>query len=147
MTRLTNKWTKTAEEAFGASGKKGREGEIFLIKVLKSWGWSVKDHEDDREKQVAGIDITFKSPNWHNWYTGDSKCNMKDNSVFYVYRDWLFSTKADRIFHVNPKTGWVAYYGVDEMRKIYDTNKLNMTFGCKNSPAFVKRKKYASESK
>lgn len=143
MTRLTNEWTKTAEEAFGPTGAKGRVGELFLIDVFQSWGWDVKDYEDDQATQRSGIDLSFKSPKWHNWYTCDVKNNMRDDSMFFVYQDWLFSTNADRIFHVNPNTGWIAYYGVQEMREHYNKSKKFMVFDYKNSPSFVKRRKHA----
>ena len=54
--RLTNKWTATAEEAFGETGARGKIGEEFVASVLKSWGWDVELFEDDYQMQVSGID-------------------------------------------------------------------------------------------
>ena len=139
--RLTNKWTGTLDEAFGATGTKGRHGEEFLLKVFASWGWSAIHYEDDYQKQVDGIDIEFRNPNWANYYSCDVKNNMNEYGSFYVYRDWLFKVKSDRIFHVNPNTGWLAWYGVSEMRDVYNRSREYITITPAKSPTFVKRSK------
>lgn len=115
--RLTKRWTDTAEQAFGQPGKKGREGELLVIDTLLSWGWLVEDHEDDREKQVNGIDISFKKPSWKRWYTGDVKANLRRDGTIPVYFDWLFRGQSDRIFHVNVDTGLLIWYDRREMQK------------------------------
>lgn len=117
--RLTNKWTETAEQAFGKTGAKGRKGELFLLKVFDKWGWESKDHESSYGHQVRGIDVSFRKPTWFNWYTADVKNNMRDDGKFAIYSNWLFKTESDRVFHVNPEKGLVAWYGVEEMRKAY----------------------------
>ena len=144
--RLTEKWTDTAEEAFGDTGKKGREGEVFMIDVFKSWGWDVEDHEGERRMQVMGIDLSFRNPKWHNLYTCDVKNNMDEYGCFYVYKEWLNKIQCDRVFHVNPNTGWVAWYGVDEMRAWYNfrVNRFNDDPDCikltpRKGPKFIKR--------
>ena len=128
--RLTSEWTPTAEGAFGQSGKKGRIGELFMMEVLKNkLGYDVVDYEDDYEKQISGIDIGFKSPAWRKYYTGDVKNNQDKYGNFYVYRDWLFKTKADRIFHVCPESGWITYYGVPHMKNWCSYNKDKLVDG------------------
>lgn len=139
--RKTNKWTKTLDEAFGETGARGREGELFLMRVFESWGWRYEDHESDKELQTSGIDVTFQNPKWANAYTGDCKANMDEYGGFYVYRDWLFETQADRVFHVNPDTKWLCWYPVDLMRKIYDKHLHRMKFYPKTTPQFVTRRK------
>ena len=140
--RLTSEWTPTLDEAFGASGTKGRLGEEFLMKVFDSWGWEAEQHEDDRELQVKGIDITFKKPEWFKSYTGDVKNNMNEFGHFKVYKDTLFKGTSDRIFHVNPDTGWLCWYGRDEMKHAFDPNLEFMVFGGKNRLPFMKVTKY-----
>ena len=117
--RLTNRWTDTAEEAFGATGEKGRIGELFMMEVFRSWGWDFTDHEDDRKLQVAGIDITFQNPEWYNSYTCDVKNNQNEYGTFYVHANWLMKRTylPDRVFHVNPDTGWIAWYPTKDMRQ------------------------------
>lgn len=121
--RLTNRWTETTEEAFGDRGRQGRDAELFLIKVLsEQFRWEVFDSEQSFTDQVAGVDITFKSPNWANWYTADVKGNIQENGRFYVDTDengWLFNIKkkSDRIWHVNPKTGWMVWYDREDMKR------------------------------
>lgn len=119
--RLTQEWTKTAEEAFGATGARGSIGEEFVAKTLTSWGWEVELHEEDYHKQVSGIDITFRNPSWMRSYTADVKTNLDEYGSFYVDTSsdgWLFKSgkTSDRIWHCNPETGWMAWYGRSEMQ-------------------------------
>jgi len=118
-TRLTEKWTDTLDEAFGATGTKGRLGEEFLLKVFDSWGWDSIHYDNDYQKQIDGIDIEFKKPEWFKYYSCDVKNNMNEYGTIYVHEKWLFKIKSDRVFHVNPDTGWLCWYGVDAMRNIY----------------------------
>lgn len=141
MSRLTPKWTETLDEAFGDTGTKGRLGEEFLEKVFQCWGWSVELFKEDRSKQVRGIDLQFKKPSWSNFYTGDVKNNMDKYGNFYVHKDWLFKIECDRVFHVNPDTGWVVWYGVDEMQKVYDNSKTYMKFTARTRLPFMKATK------
>lgn len=141
MTRLTEKWTPTLDEAFGATGTKGRLGEEFLMKVFETWGWETKRYEDDRQKQVDGIDIEFKKPDWYKFYSCDVKNNMDKYGNFYVHKDWLNKIKSHRVFHVNPDTGWLVWYGVDEMREMYDNGLEYMKFTAKTRLPFMKATK------
>jgi len=143
--RLTSEWTDTTEEAYGASGKKGRIGELFMKKVFESWGWAVEDCEDDKSLQTKGIDLYFKAPTWHNKYSCDVKSNMSKYGSFFVYADWLFNPKHinDRYFHVNPDTGWVAWYGTEEMKTWYKANARGSDYIIitpADSPKFVSRR-------
>jgi hypothetical protein len=120
--RLTPHWTNTLEEAFGTSGKRGREGELFLKQVIESWGWEVIDNEEDKDLQVSGKDLLIKNPNWANFYSVDVKNNLDNYGSFYVdlsEKGWLFNPKkkSDRIWHVNTTTGWMSWYGRKEMQE------------------------------
>lgn len=125
--RLTTKWTKTLEEAFGESGRKGRLGEQMLLKYLASTGHEIIDHEQDYNMQLSGIDVSFKKPSWNRFYTGDCKSNLRDDNSFYIEfskqsggkkkKGWLFTCKADRIFHVNTKTKRICYYDLSQLRQ------------------------------
>ena len=140
--RLTSEWTGTLDEAFGATGTKGRLGEEFMEKVFESWGWEYRRNESDRKSQMEGKDIEFKKPGWANFYSGDVKNNMDIYGNFYVHKDWLFKVSCDRIFHVNPVTGWLAWYSVDDMRKAYDNTQEYMKFTSKTRPSFIKVTRY-----
>ena len=142
MSRLTAEWTDTLDEAFGATGTEGRRGEEFLMKVFESWGWETKRYESDREKQIDGIDIEFKKPDWYKFYSCDVKANMKPkNGYFEVHKDWLFRVKCDRIFHVCRESGWIVWYPVDEMRKVYDNAQEKMQFTARTRLPFMKATK------
>lgn len=152
--RITNKWTKTTAEAFGNTPavRKGRAGEIFIMDVMQSWGWDVIDYEDNRKMQLKQIDIEFKDPRWANYYSASIKANMDDNGYIYVYDNWIHVTQSDRIFHCNPKTGWLCWYDTKLMQKYYrenfDQQLLNSSGDSymKISPAecrdFIKRRKH-----
>ena len=136
--RQTEEWTDTLDEAFGATGTKGRLGEEFMAKVFDSWGWKWRRNESDYQAQIEGKDIEFCKPGWRNFYSGDVKNNLNEYGTFYVHKDWLFKVKCDRIFHVNPDTGWITYYGVDQMREAYDNTKEYMKFTPKTRLSFMK---------
>lgn len=150
--RITSAWTKTTAEAFGNTPavRKGRLGELFIIDVMRGWGWDVIDYESDRKKQTEQIDIEFKDPRWANYYSGSIKANMDDYGNFYVYGSWLNNTFSDRIFHCNPKTGWLCWYDTKTMQNYYrenfDQQLMNSegNFYMKISPSecrdFVKRR-------
>ena len=121
MTRLTNEWTETLDEAFAVTGPKGRKGEEFLMKVFESWGWDTKRNESDYKAQMDGKDIEFRAPSWYNYYSCDVKANLQNSGKFFVYMDWLYKVNCDRIFHVNPETGMIVWYGVKEMRQHVQT--------------------------
>lgn len=129
--RLTQEWTPTLEEAFGEKGARGLLGERFVVDVLSSWGWEVEHFESDRNIQESGVDIAFRNPMWARPYTADVKTNIDQYGSFYVEtgpRDWLFNPKkkSDRIWHCNPTTGWMAWYGREEMQRyIRDIGKFN----------------------
>lgn len=149
--RLTKEWTDTLVEAYGERGQKGEDGELFVKEALTTWGWLVKHYIKDREKQSAGIDLQFKSPRWANWYTADVKNNMDEYGSFYVDTDssgWLFAdTKtSDRIWHCNDTTGWMAWYGREEMKEYIIEKSLKNTGGLKIDVNvklnFITRKKH-----
>lgn len=134
--RLTQEWTPTAAEAFGASGTLGDEGEEFLSEVLKSWGWTCELHSSSFSHQVRGVDVTFRKPSWSNSYTADIKTNHDEYGNFFVETDddgWLFNPKkdSDRIWHVNKDTGWMAWYNRNEMKAYIESNQLRNTGLCK----------------
>lgn len=150
--RLTTKWTDNSEGAFGASGRKGDQGEDFLMSVFKSWGWSATCHRgiQSKSQQVRGVDITFKKPTWHNSYSCDVKANLQDNGMFYVETDsggWLFNPNktSDRIWHVNPKTGWMAWYDRKEMQNyVKKQNRCNtelLGISVQNKIPFITRRR------
>jgi hypothetical protein len=149
--RLTTKWTETAEEAFGPSGAKGDRGEQFLCSVFESWGWDYTLHPTSFNHQVGGVDITFRKPSWANTYTADVKANIDTYGSFFVETDdsgWLFNPRkvSDRIWHVNPDTGWMAWYGREEMMNFIEsvgkrnTGLLKIT--TKDNLNFITRKRY-----
>ena len=67
--RLTNNWTESLEEAFGSTGSKGREGELFALAVWSYWGYKVKDFESQRSTQLSGVDIEIQKPTWKHLYS------------------------------------------------------------------------------
>ena len=139
--RLTEEWTETLDEAFGEAGAKGRIGEEFMARVFDKWGWQWRRNESDYQAQIEGKDIEFRNPKCANFYSGDVKNNLNQYGTFYVHKDWLFNVKCDRIFHVNPDTGWITYYGVDDMRNSYDSNLDYMKFTPKTRLPFMKTTK------
>lgn len=128
--RLTQEWTPTLEEAFGAKGAKGRQGELYVRGVIESWGWEVEDNESDYQQQIAGQDLWIKKPEWYKFYSVDVKANMCDNGSFYIEpQQWMNpSKKNDRFWHVNVETGRMAWYSRQDMQQYIRNNKLEEKF-------------------
>lgn len=149
--RLTSKWTSTAAEAFGASGAKGDRGEQFMCEVYSSWGWEFEHFPSSFAHQVGGVDFSFRKPEWANFYTADIKSNLDQYGNFYVETNddgWLFNPQkvSDRIWHVNPDTGWMAWYDRKEMRRYILSEGLWNTTLCKftvrDKLDFIKRRRH-----
>ena len=128
--RLTPEWTPTLNEAFGETGLKGREGELYVKQVIESWGWEVTDNESSHADQVAGRDLWIKKPEWSNFYSVDVKANMGENGSFYVDpKQWMDPKKKnDRFWHVNVKTGRMAWYARQDMQYYIQTKNLTEGF-------------------
>lgn len=128
--RLTTSWTKTAEGAYGATGARGLVGEEFIAQVIRDAGYDVELYEDDKQMQIAGIDIIVTDPDTgRQMYSADVKANMRTDGSFCVEvdsRGWLFNERktSDRIIHVNPNTRWVAIYERADMQTFVDNTKL-----------------------
>jgi hypothetical protein len=127
--RLVPHWTETLEEAYGKTGALGREGELWLINEIRSWGWDVMDFEDNKGRQLKGHDIAIRKPTWFKSYTVDVKNNLRNDGSFVVdttLKGWLRNENktSDRIWHVNTKTGWMAWYDRKEMIKYLTRSRL-----------------------
>ena len=145
--RLVKHWTATAEEAFGKSGKKGREGELFVKKAIESWGWSVTDNEEDYQSQVAGQDLWIQKPSWSNAYSIDVKNNLDQYGSFWIYpEEWMNPKKQnDRFWHVNVDTGWMAWYGREDVQNYIASNNITKPFQVKvrgEQPFAIARRKH-----
>lgn len=146
--RLTTKWTPTLVEAFGASGARGREGELFVKEAIESWGWEVKDNEESYDEQVAGCDLWLKKPEWANFYSIDVKNNLNKFGSFYVDpSQWMNPKKKnDRFWHVNVDTGWMAWYSREEMQSYISRNNITERFRVDVSsklPVKITRRRYS----
>lgn len=112
--RLTPLWTKDAEGAFGESGAKGRAGEVLVLNKLREQSLPAIDFEEDKRKQVSGIDIQSGR------YSLDVKANLHKGTFFIEIdpQGWLFhfSKTSDIIVHVDPDTEEVVWYKRDDAR-------------------------------
>lgn len=106
--RLTPLWTETAGEAFGESGNKGRVGEVLVLNKLVEQSLPAIDFEEDRYKQVTGVDIQSGS------YTLDIKANLHEKAFFIEVdpEGWLFHPFkcSDIIVHVDIDCGDIVWY-------------------------------------
>jgi hypothetical protein len=129
-TQNVKHWTSTTTEKFGETGEKGREGELFVLGAIASWGWFVWDMEKDRDAQLAGHDIRFQNPDWHNKYSADVKNNLDKFGAFYVNPvEWMHPKKTnDRFWHVNTETGWMVWYSRYDMQDYIRKNNKTEGF-------------------
>ena len=106
--RLTRRWTKTAGEAFGQSGVKGRQGELLVASILEEQSIPFQDFEEEKHQQVSGIDLQVGT------HSLDVKSNL-NNGVFFIEvssNGWLFNPQktSDIIIHVDVKTSECVWY-------------------------------------
>lgn len=113
--RLTPNWTKHVQQAYGQTGVKGFNGETWLATLLKEKGYDVTIHEDNKQLQLQGIDITVDRNDLPKPITIDVKANIKQDGTFFIEtskKGWLLNPKktSNLIWHVDPTTGWTARY-------------------------------------
>ncbi|NBP02050.1 MAG: hypothetical protein EBU90_18355 [Proteobacteria bacterium] len=115
-TRITPKWTETTKAAFGdtVETQKGLRAEKLILEYLESVYDEVTWYENNREKQVAGIDFEFKKNEWANYYTADVKGNL-NRGYFYVYPEEMKKKKNHRMIHVDVNTGYAIEYDRSSM--------------------------------
>ena len=106
--RLTKRWTKTAGEAYGLTGFKGRQGELMVAHILEEQSIPFQDFEEDKHQQVSGVDLQAST------HSLDVKSNL-NNSRFFIEvssNGWLFNPNktSDIIIHVDVKTQECVWY-------------------------------------
>lgn len=82
---------------------------------IKSWGWDVEIVSDVTFRNL-GFHIKFRSPQWKNYYTGRVKFLRPDGTSM-VWQTDVTAVGPDRIFFVNPVTKYLAWCGMDDIRK------------------------------
>lgn len=120
--RLTPKWTKNSEDAFGESGKIGDSGEVVAYDILTKLGFDVTHYKDDQQRQVDGHDLVINKDNEEHGI--DVKTNLFGDRIVYVDYKKIHNSKAIMWFHLNKKThDWLIYY-VSEMLNFIETTGL-----------------------
>lgn len=138
MTRLTPHWTKTAAEAYGPAGVKGRAGEVLFCNVLIENHLPARDFEEEKLQQVSGVDVES------NGYTIDVKSNLV-NSEFFIEVDaagWLFHPQktSDLIVHIDVDTADIVWYTREAARANLRTyNRLLKITPQNFRPSFMSR--------
>ena len=126
---------KPLAEKFGALGNKGAKGETWLFERL-SKRYQTSDYRKDAIMQSQGIDFGIKEPNWRREFTLDAKTNLYIEREYYAFKielqrenkaGWFYTSKADRIYHVNSYTGKYLFYDLNEMR--YYINSILLRYG------------------
>lgn len=128
--RITKKWTKTTEEAFGNNShtRKGYKAEKIIYDYLIGVYDKVIWNESNRKKQLAGMDFEFKKSIWSNFYSADVKGNLS-NTHFFVYPKEILRKSNHRMIHVDVNTGKaVEYDRVSMLRYIRDINGLDKEY-------------------
>ena len=119
------------EKRFGKRGKKGDDGEKWLIKKLRESKQydEVKDFSKEWKMQELGIDGSVKKKSWHRPYYYDCKHNLvkKNKTTYKIYLEWTkpYSCKtgwfhtsgANRIYHVSVKHNTSIFYDLRQMRQ------------------------------
>jgi len=137
---LSKKFKKTLEEKYGASGRKGQEGEDFFRLFYEAKGYIVIHNDDDVVLQTKGIDFCIETDK--GFFTVDVKNNLTNCKKIYVEckpDGWLFSVKkkSDFISHVNPTIKTIVTYRRIRMQeylnkyfKGYEKDIISIPVGC-----------------
>ena len=139
--RKTKKFTKKLEDAYvdPTNARKGREGELAVIELLRSYGFEVIDKESNQRLQSLGVDIVVEKDDKLRYV--DVKTNLTDAGDFYVYSDWnSWKGKCDIIIHVNLTHNLFLWYNIADMRKIHNFNVKFIKYDWFNPPNFVSKR-------
>lgn len=131
MSRITDQWTDTLIEAFGWTEAviRGAKAEQLFLQYAKKAYDEVEFFENDREKQVAGIDFTFRKKTWSRAYSADVKGNLHVDGRFIIDNKqdgWLRDRgkRSDRIVHICVDDGSGVQYDRREMIQLLDRYTL-----------------------
>ena len=119
-------YNTTLTDRFPVTGTKGQVGEEWLKSILQSYGYEVTDYAGQVEHQKRGYDFSIKIPEWIRDYYLDCKNNLYCDWDYHFKVEiedhgklgWFFSSRADRIYHVNTYTKTYVMYDLNEMRKL-----------------------------
>lgn len=109
----------------GEQGRKGREGELYGLFVLKHlFGEeNVGDYSDDREAQLYGIDASYKKNNHYTTVDFKNKFNYIYQSLTIDYKDLFNKRKiAEEWWYTDIKSKCCYYFDVEKMRKLVNEN-------------------------
>lgn len=111
---------------FGLAGEIGSKGEIWFYNHLINTYDSVYDYRKDMMWQMFGVDFAITRNNWSRFFLLDVKTNLKDDGTFFLELDngknnklnigWLFTSKSDRIVHINLNKEEFIWYDLPAMR-------------------------------
>tara|TARA_Y100000296_G_scaffold56535_1_gene64868 strand:- start:205 stop:693 length:489 start_codon:yes stop_codon:yes gene_type:complete len=117
-------------EKYPDTAEKGITGEKWLYEKMEAFYDEVKDHTDDAVYQTNGIDFSVKQETWKRAYTLDVKNNLKvgprGGKIMTIELDkegrpgWLYSSQADRIYHVNTDHETGVFYDRKQMQERID---------------------------
>ena len=118
------------EQRFGKRGRKGDEGERWLLKKLRESKQydEVKDFSKEYKMQELGIDGSINKKSWYRPYYYDCKHNLiKQNKTYKLYLEWtkpysgkpgwFHTSAANRIYHVSVKHNVSIFYDLKQLRE------------------------------
>jgi len=114
------------ENRFGEAGRKGDVGEKWVFPKLKTVYDEVIDCREDRMWQMLGVDFAITMKKWSRYYLVDSKHNLHNDGVIRIELDkgrhykqlgWYFTSRSDRIIHVDVENEKLLWYDLSEMRE------------------------------
>ncbi len=123
--RQTPLWTNDSEGAYGETGKKGDDGEIALLILLRELGLEIVRNGDDKDLQLKGWDYTITDG--ADEFGADVKTNLFGTVKVYVDKVKIWKSEALIWFHYDDKTGRFLWYLVDEMRRWLNETELKPT--------------------
>lgn len=106
------------------------QGEKLVIEAVRSWGWMAEPSQVQPAPDVSGKRVWIKNPTWARAYSVQVLENMDQYGSFWIDPAECMKPKKrnDRFWHVNVDTGWMAWYGREDIQYHITINKITKPF-------------------
>ena len=122
--------------------------DLFVKKAVQSWGWMAAVSEEYNISNITGQNLWIKKPTWARAYSIQVVDNIDQYGSFWIYpEEWMNSEKKNhRFWHVNVDTGWMAWYGREDVQNYIRDNNITKPFEIRvkgEQPFEITRRRHA----
>lgn len=122
--------------------------EEFVKEAVQSWGWEAAESEEYEISNVTGENLWIQNPAWAKAYSVKVVDNLDQYGSFWIDPvEWMKPEKQNhRFWHANAKTGWMAWYGREDVQNYIRQNNITKPFQVRVKdvqPFEITRRKHA----